>query len=101
VISSYGVFDVVFVIGHSFVYGCDVFALAMMSKAHASAKPSIRSHLGDMNITLAVCVRPFEADIEVVLEVDARKLKWLTPVLALLGLGMAHRIHTISFIDTV
>jgi len=93
VISLYGVFDVVFVIGHSFVDARDVLAFAMMSKAHARASPAIRGHSGDMNIALAVCVRPFEADVEVVLEVDARKLKRLTPVLALLGLGMTHRIH--------
>ena len=92
VISLYGVFDVC-VIGHSFVDASDELALAMMSKAHARAGPAIRSHGGDMNITLAVCVRPFEADVEVVLEVDARKLKRLTPVLALLGLGVTHRIH--------
>lgn len=69
----------------------------MMSKAHARAGPAIWSQGGDMNITLAVCVRPFEANIEVVLEIDARKLKRLTPVLALLGLGMTHRIHCYDF----
>jgi hypothetical protein len=78
------------------MYANDVLALTMMSEAHAGAGPSIRSHGSDMNITLAVCVWPFEADIEVVLEVDTRKLKWLTIVLTLLGLGVPHRIHNQS-----
>jgi hypothetical protein len=69
---------------------------AMMCEAHTTTGPAIRRHGGDMNITLAIYVWPFEANIEVVFEIDARKLKWLTPVLTLLGLGMTHRIHTIS-----